>query len=108
MQTGQAEGGAAVVWESARQNDVRNQPVDVIAVCGIDGSLHPLRFRYEDEAHVMHRVRIDEVLCCKEIEYVGIEAFVYTCRAYEETQAHMFELKFTVRSHCWTLFRVLY
>lgn len=88
--------------------ETQNQKIDVIAVCAANGSLRPLRFRYEDEAHCLRSVRIDEVICCKEIEYVGIEAFIYTCRAYEEAQEHLFELKFTVRSHSWVLFRVLY
>lgn len=90
------------------ETDTRNQPVDVIAVCHADGSLQPLRFRYEDGGHRLHSVHVDEVLCCKPVEYVGIEAFIYTCRAFEEELEHLFELKFSVRSHCWTLFRVLY
>lgn len=82
--------------------------IDVIALCHADGSFRPLRFRYEDESHCLRRVKVDEVLCCKPIEYVGIEAFIYSCRSYEEDQEHLYELKYTVRSHVWELFRVLY
>lgn len=82
--------------------------IDVIAVCNADGSFRPLRFRYEDEEHQLRRVKVDEVLCCKPIEYVGVEAFLYTCRSVDHEREHLYELKYTVRSHVWRLFRVLY
>ena len=87
--------------------DAQNLKIDVIAVCNADGTLEPLRFRYEDETHRLRRVCVTEVLCCKPIQYVGIEAFVYTCRALDGDRERLYELKYTVRSHSWVLFRVL-
>ncbi len=84
------------------------QQVEMICVCGSDGTLRPLRFRYEDEQHCLQVVNIAEVVSCKEICYVGIEAFLYVCRAYEAQQEHLFEVKYTVRSHKWVLHRKLY
>lgn len=98
----------ATVQMQQVESGVQNRAVDVIAVCHADGTLRPLRFRYEDGEHRLRSMRVDEVLCCKPIEYVGVEAFIYSCRAWDEAQEHLFELKYTVRSHCWTLFRVLY
>lgn len=86
----------------------QNQQIEMISVCGSDGSLKPLRFRFEDEEHRLQVVQITEVISCKEICYVGIEAFVYVCRAEFGGREHLFEVKYTVRTHKWVLFRMLY
>ncbi len=83
-------------------------PVDVICVCSANGDIRPLRFRMEDEAHQLLRVDIDEVISCKIIQYVGIEARVYLCRATIEGKICLFELRYTIRSHSWCLLRKVY
>jgi len=80
-------------------------PVDVISVCSADGRIRPLRMRIEDESHQLMRVDIDEVISVKQIQYVGIEAFVFLCRATVDEKRWLFELKYTVRTHTWCLFR---
>ena len=81
------------------------RPVDVISICSADGQIRPLRFRIEDEAHQLQRVDIDEVISVKEVQYVGIEAFVFLCRATVEANRWLVELKYTVRTHTWCLMR---
>ena len=68
-------------------------PVDVISVCSACGEIRPLRLRMEDEAHGLIRVDIDEVISVKEIQYVGIEARVFLCRATVGERQWLFELK---------------
>ena len=80
-------------------------PVDVIAVCSAGGDIRPLRLRMEDEAHQLLRIDIDEVISIKEIQYVGIEAQVYLCRATVEGKKWLFELKYTIRTHSWCWLR---
>ena len=80
-------------------------PVDVISICSADGQIRPLRLRMEDEEHSLLRVDIDEVISVKQIQYVGIEAFVYLCRAMVRDKQWLFELKYTVRTHTWCFFR---
>lgn len=80
-------------------------PVDVISMCSADGKIRPLRFRMEDEAHQLLRVDIDEVISCRHIQYVGIEAQVFLCRASVRGKRWLFELKYTIRSHNWCLLR---
>ena len=87
---------------------VRNQPVDVISVCSADGQIRPLRLRMEDEAHCLLRVDIDEVISVKPIQFVGIEAQIFLCRATVRGKQWLFELKYTVRTHCWCLLRKVY
>ncbi len=80
-------------------------PVDVISICSADGQIRPLRLRMEDEEHSLLRVDIDEVISVKQIQYVGIEAFVFLCRAMVREKQWLFELKYTVRTHTWCFFR---
>lgn len=84
------------------------QPVDVIAMCSANGDILPLRLRMEDEEHQLLRIDIEEVISSKEIQYVGIEAHVFLCRAYVKGKQWLFELKYTIRSHCWSLQRKVY
>lgn len=83
-------------------------PVDVISMCSADGQIRPLRLRMEDEAHQLLRIDIDEVVSTKQVQYVGIEAFVFLCRAAVNGKEWMFELKYTVRTHTWCLMRRVY
>ena len=86
----------------------KNRPVDVIAMCSAAGDIRPIRFRMEDEAHQLLRVDIDEVISVKEIQFVGIEAHVFLCKAMVRGVESVFELKYTIRSHSWCLLRKVY
>ena len=83
-------------------------PVDVISVCSANGDIRPLRLRMEDEAHQLLRVDIDEVISSRKIQYVGIEAHIFLCRATVGQKRWLFELKYTIRSHCWHFMRRVY
>ena len=87
---------------------MRNQPVDVISMCSADGEIRPLRLRMEDENHQLLRIDIDEIISMKPIQFVGIEAQIFLCRAMEQGKEWMFELKYTIRTHNWCLFRRVY
>lgn len=83
-------------------------PVDVICVYSANGDIRPLRFRMEDAEHQLLRVDIDEVISCREVQYVGIEAHIFLCRATVRGRKTLFELKYTIRSHSWCLLRKVY
>ena len=83
-------------------------PVDVISMCSVDGHIRPLRFRMEDEEHQLLRVDIDEVVSCKPIQYVGLEAQIFLCRATVKGKRTLFELRYMIRSHNWCLLRKVY
>ena len=80
-------------------------PVDVISMCSADGSIRPLRLRMERDDHQLIRVDIDEVISVKQVQYVGIEAYVFLCRATVDQKRWLFELKYTIRTHVWCLHR---
>ena len=83
-------------------------PVDVISVCSANGDIRPLRLRMEDEEHQLLRIDIDEVVSSKLIQYVGIEAQIFLCRATVKGKRTLFELRYTIRSHNWCLLRKVY
>lgn len=85
-----------------------NLPVEMISVCGVDGTITPLRFRLEDEAHCLQTVAITRVVSRKTIQYAGVDAVQYLCKAVLEGRERLFELRYTVRTHCWTLFQTVY
>ena len=80
-------------------------PVDVISVCSASGDIRPLRLRMEDEEHQLLRIDIDEVISVKQVQYVGIEAQIFLCRATVRQKKWLFELKYTIRTHTWCLHR---
>ena len=86
----------------------KNKPVDVIAMYSAAGEIRPLRLRMEDEHHQLMRVDIEEIISMKPVQYVGIEAIVFLCRAMVEQKEWLFELKYTIRTHSWCLLRKVY
>ena len=85
-----------------------NLQIEVISVFAADGTITPLRFRMEDEAHCLQTVIISQVVFATPIQYAGIDAIQYLCKAHTDDRERLFELRFTVRTHRWTLFRVVY
>lgn len=85
-----------------------NCPVDVISMCSASGEICPLRLRLETEDHQLLRVDIDEVISSKKVQYVGIEAQIFLCRATVDGKQWLFELKYTIRTHSWCFVRRVY
>ena len=80
-------------------------PVDVISMCSANGDIRPLRFRMEDEQHQLLRIDIDEVVSMRPVQFVGIEAQIFLCKAVVKGKQWLFELKYTIRSHSWCIYR---
>ena len=88
--------------------DCENLPIQAIVHCDSQGELRPLRFRYEDPQHQIHTVQIEQVTDSRKVEFVGIEAILYLCKAQVDGKEHLYELKYTVQTHKWVLFRQIY
>jgi hypothetical protein len=80
----------------------------MISVCSTDGDIKPLRFRMEDEGHRLCTVPITQVVCSKPLQYAGVDSIQYLCKSVVEGKEKLFDLRYTVRTHRWTLFRVVY
>ena len=79
----------------------RNLPIQVLSCCDTCGNLQPLRFRFEDREHSVHTVG-------RRVEYVGLEAFVFLCKAHLDGREKLYELRYTVATHRWTLAKEVY
>ena len=88
--------------------EVTNCPVDVLSVCSANGDIRPLRVRMEDDAHRLIRIHIDEVISMRPVQYVGVEAQIFLCRACVAGKTTLFELRYMIRSHCWSILRKVY
>ena len=84
-----------------------NLPVEMISICSVDGQLRPLRFRFEDESHRIFTIKIAEILVSRELNYAGCQNYQYTCRAELDDKARLFDLRYAVKAHKWTLFRTM-
>lgn len=82
--------------------------IEMISVCGSDGKLTPIRFRMEREDQSMQVVPILQVMCCNPVQYAGIDALQYLCKGKVNEQEKMFELRYTLKTHCWSIYRVVY
>ena len=60
--------------------------------------------------HHVHRSMkdIEEIISIKQVQYVGIEATIFLCRATVREKKWLFELKYTIRTHSWCLMRKVY
>lgn len=83
-------------------------PVDVISVCSTEGEIRPLRLRLEGEDRQLRRVDIEEVVSVRQVPYVGVEAYVFLCRATLGGQMRLLELKYSIRAHTWWILRFLH
>jgi len=84
------------------------RPVDVISVCSAEGEIRPLRLRLEGEDRLLRRLDIREIVSVKEVPYVGVEAYIFLCRAALGERDCLLELKYSIRSHTWWILRFLH
>ncbi len=82
--------------------------IEMISVCGADGKLTPIRFRMENENDLRQVVPILQVLYSNPIQYAGIDAIQYLCKGRVAGREKLFELRYTLKTHCWSIFRVVY
>lgn len=87
--------------------EILNTPIQLISSCSTLGDFTPLRFRYEDEQHVLHTVSIERVLSSSTTCLAGVECILYTCSARLDDRIRIFILKYYVRSHKWSIYQIL-
>ncbi len=83
--------------------ETKGRPVQMLAWWREDGRLEPLRFRVEDEESVLQTVSISRVLAVREVAYVGAEAIFFRCLGELAGLEKLFELRYALRDHKWTV-----
>ena len=84
-----------------------NKPVEMISTFSREGAIRPVRFRLEAEDQSLVTVRLNRIEEIQEILYIGAEAFLYICRGELGGRERRFELRYTLRTHRWVLYRFL-
>ena len=51
---------------------------------------------------------VTEIVDGRRVEYVGLEAFVFLCKAHLDGREKLYELRYTVATHRWTLAKEVY
>lgn len=95
------------VSEESQQLNKSNIPIQLDCLCSTQGNITPRWFRYEDENHQRYTVSIDKVLSQKELNFVGIKMLQFVCSASMNGTSRIFELRYHISSHKWTLFQML-
>ena len=80
------------------------QSVDVISLCGADGTVRPLRLRLENDGQPL-RVDILRVIHTKEVSRPGSEGRIFDCFGRVGLLECRIELKYCLRSHVWLLLK---
>lgn len=83
--------------------ELNTSPVDVICLCDADGMIRPLRLRLEDEEHMLVRADVEEILDTKCSSQYGAEFMWFLCRARICGRIRVIEIKYSVRTHCWSI-----
>ena len=52
-------------------NYIKNIPIQLCNVCNTTGDLMPRWFRFEDEEHQIHTIKVVQIVSHKEINFVG-------------------------------------
>ncbi|MDD3369262.1 MAG: hypothetical protein PHP50_10325 [Lachnospiraceae bacterium] len=89
-------------------NKTLNVPIQLISVTSTVGELTPVLFKLENEQHEIVTIRIDRIITCKERGYQSSKELIFTCTApLADGAQHLFNLKYNVLLHKWTLFELL-
>ncbi|CUH93807.1 hypothetical protein [Herbinix luporum] len=80
-----------------------HMPVDVIATFNVQGKIKPNYIRLEDENHLLHTYKIENIIFSKEEKYGGIPVILFCCNIVREDCAQLIHIKYYVKSHQWVL-----
>lgn len=83
-------------------------PIDVVFLTSKDGTITPLKFRYEHpEKGTENTYNIDAVLDTKDNNMAGEKSRIFTCECVVGEKKVLFELKYALQSAKWVLYRIV-
>ncbi len=86
----------------------RNLPIQVLSCCDTCGNLQPLRFRFEDREHSVHTVPSPRSSTGVRSNTSGWRRSSFLCKARLDGREKLYELRYTVATHRWTLAKEVY
>lgn len=83
-------------------------PIDVVFTTSMSGVITPLKFRYYNpEKQTENTYVIDALLDTRETNMAGEKARIFTCECNVNEKRVLFELRFTLSSTTWVLYRIV-
>lgn len=67
-----------------KKQEYANVPIQLDNICSTQGEISPRWFRFEDEDHIIHIVKIQKIISRKDINFVGIRMIQFICKTIEE------------------------
>lgn len=95
------------MMETTKQTNI---PIQLDNVCSTQGDITPRWFRFEDEEHVIHTVKILQIISRKDINLVGIQMIQFICKTIEDDNEeieHLVELRYNILMHRWYFYQAL-
>ncbi|MDO4331200.1 MAG: hypothetical protein Q4C58_00745 [Eubacteriales bacterium] len=92
---------------SAAANQAVNLPVQMMNLVDRSGRLTPMGFRYEDEEHQIHSIKVNRVICREKLNLAGIREIKIICGACFGETERLLELRYSVDSQQWRIYQFL-
>jgi len=78
-----------------------NMPVDVVAIFNTQGQIRPEYIRLEDEEHILHTYKINNIEYSKEERLAGIQSILFVCYISIQEIQKQIKLKYIIDTHKW-------
>lgn len=80
--------------------------VDMICLSSCDGTITPLKFRWQEEGLEPRIIRIDRIIDRKEEKLAGNPMLVFTAQSIIDGIERIFEMKYDIRKYKWYLYKL--
>lgn len=87
--------------------EMLNIPIQLYSACNTVGELTPIWFRFETEEHTIESIRIEKIISHKEQNFCGAAYISFICSAVCDNRMRIFELRYSINTHKWSLFQIL-
>lgn len=82
------------------------KPIEMIAHFEKDGTLRPLKFRFNETKDESVVIKVDRVISAELEKFSGNHMIVYRCQSLINEVERIFELKYEISMHKWILFKI--
>lgn len=80
--------------------------VDMICLSSCEGTITPLKFRWQEDGLEPRIIRIDHIIDRKEEKLAGNPMLVFTAQSTIDGIERIFEMKYDIRNYKWYLYKL--
>lgn len=82
------------------------KPIEMLFISDQSGDVRPIKFRMKQEDKSLTTVKIDRILKKEATKRAGETAYVYTCESIIGSETKLYELRYTLSSCTWVLYKI--